>query len=59
VVAGGDESGRLYLSAKLGLTAIYAYGGISTPEGIHLGSTIEKGAVAELDIQLTKQDCYE
>jgi hypothetical protein len=90
-----DESGRLFFSTRLGLAAIYAYAGIATPEGIHLGSTyadvhaafptwtgmdghngrglvpvpgnsdaryridIEKGAVAELDIQLTKQDCYE
>ncbi|BCJ70966.1 hypothetical protein CS0771_05100 [Catellatospora sp. IY07-71] len=38
--AAGDPTGALFISANLGLAAIYAYGDVRTPQGIGLGSTL-------------------
>jgi hypothetical protein len=36
---GMPQDAGLVFAGKLGVTAIYAYAGVSTPEGIHLGSS--------------------
>ena len=37
-----QEEAALFVSARLGVAAIYAYGDIATPEGIKLGSTYDQ-----------------
>jgi hypothetical protein len=36
------DEGALFMSAHLGVAAIYAYGDVATPEGIKLGSTYDQ-----------------
>ncbi len=38
-VAKNDSAGQLFFTGKLGLVAIYAFGDVRTPQGIHIGST--------------------